>query len=318
MRDLGRSGGVGTADIGDPQDDTRAFRQSLGNFATGVTVITASDGKQRVGITANSFSSVSLDPPLILWSADKKSTSLPTFLKSGHFAINVLSAGQVEVAANFAKSGGDKYAAVDWEPGIEGVPLITGAVAGFECSRFAEHDAGDHIIFIGRVERFRRYERPLLIFAQGRYGLLAEYVEADKAPKSRPLSESTENLFFTQMRDTLQVMSTALRAHRHAEGLNTTETRVLWQAGLIPGATMDTLARRSFLAIDEASEVVATLIERGLLANPANPVLSDAGADKLSALRRRTRSYEIEKLRGVDAADIDGFWRVLEAFRTDS
>ena len=154
---------------GDPAVDSRAFRRSLGVFATGVTVVTARWGEQMVGVTANSFTSVSLDPPLVLWSIDKASTSLPVFMAGTHFAVNVLARDQIALSNHFAKTAPDKFAAIDWTPGAGGVPLIPGAAAVFECRREIEHDAGDHILMVGRVERHARFDRDVLLFHAGKY-----------------------------------------------------------------------------------------------------------------------------------------------------
>ena len=123
-------------------------------FATGVTVVTArgTDG-QLVGLTANSFNSVSMAPPLVLWSLSLASASLPVFATGAHYAINVLAADQVALAAQFAARGVDRWAGVQHQPGISGAPLLAGAAATFECFNRSRHEEGDHVIFVGEVER---------------------------------------------------------------------------------------------------------------------------------------------------------------------
>ena len=172
---------------GIPADDARGFRRALGHFATGVTIITATHEGQLVGVTANSFSSVSLDPPLILWSLGKTSQSLALFQKASHFAVNVLAADQMELASRFARSGADKFAGVTWVAGSAGgAPLFPGTAATFECSTHEFIDAGDHYILLGKVEHYSRAERDLLLFAQGRYGLAVDY--------PAPASDSAEGV----------------------------------------------------------------------------------------------------------------------------
>ncbi|SDG78616.1 flavin reductase family protein [Roseospirillum parvum] len=152
--------------------DSRAFRSALGLFATGVTVVTTGDGGGRTaGMTVNSFSSVSLDPPLILWCLGKGSPSQPVFEAAGHFAVNVLAAGQEALSTQFARPG-DKFAGVDWRPGRFGDPLIEGAIATFECRTTARHDAGDHLILVGQVAHFDHRDGEPLLFFGGRYGRL--------------------------------------------------------------------------------------------------------------------------------------------------
>lgn len=129
------------------------FRAALGMFATGVTIVTArSASGEPVGLTANSFNSVSLEPPLVLWSLNQRSMSIGTFRAATHYAVNVLAAGQQDLALRFAAPVDDRWAGVDWRPGVAGAPLIEGAVAHFECFNKSRYDEGDHVIFVGQVE----------------------------------------------------------------------------------------------------------------------------------------------------------------------
>jgi flavin reductase (DIM6/NTAB) family NADH-FMN oxidoreductase RutF len=129
------------------------FRAALGMFATGVTVVTARTAEGvLVGLTANSFNSVSLDPPLVLWSLSRRSMSLPVFSTGTHYAINVLAAEQQELALRFAAPVGDRWAGTAWRPGVAGAPLIEGAVAHFECFNRSRYEEGDHLILVGQVE----------------------------------------------------------------------------------------------------------------------------------------------------------------------
>jgi flavin reductase (DIM6/NTAB) family NADH-FMN oxidoreductase RutF len=150
--------------------DHRSFRAALGRFATGVTVITTRmpDG-QLAGLTANSFAAVSLDPPLVLWSLKRYAPSLPSFLGSGHFAVNVLEAGQCGLARHFATPRKDKLAATAHSPGLGGCPLLHETLAAFECSTHTTIDGGDHVIFLGRVHRASHRDGEPLIFNCGRY-----------------------------------------------------------------------------------------------------------------------------------------------------
>jgi 3-hydroxy-9,10-secoandrosta-1,3,5(10)-triene-9,17-dione monooxygenase reductase component len=153
--------------------DARDFRSALGCFPTGVCLITtlAPDGR-RVGLTANSFSSVSLDPPMVLWSLSRNASSAPVFRDAEYFAINVLAAGDEEISGHFAKSGEDKFGLFPerFGEGIAGVPMLNGAVATFECHSRHRYYGGDHIIVIGVVERYSHTDRPPLLFHRGKYG----------------------------------------------------------------------------------------------------------------------------------------------------
>lgn len=149
--------------------DSKAFRQCLGKFATGVTVVTCCDSAGNpCGITANSFSSVSLEPPLVLWNIAKVSNSLRAYLEARHFAINVLSAGQRELSTHFARSDHTLFRNVDYSLSDDGAPLLPGVVATFECRTHEVVDCGDHYIIIGEVTAHRSTElEPLLFFSGG-------------------------------------------------------------------------------------------------------------------------------------------------------
>jgi flavin reductase (DIM6/NTAB) family NADH-FMN oxidoreductase RutF len=154
----------------------RSFRDALGGFATGVTVLTtlAPDG-QPVGVTISSFNSVSLQPPLILWSLATDSPRLEAFRRSRHYAVNVLAADQAWISDRFASRDPDRFSGVRSDTGMAGMPLLAGCVAYFECSSEAHYPGGDHIIFVGRVNRFSRREQVApLIFHGGRYRLLGD------------------------------------------------------------------------------------------------------------------------------------------------
>jgi len=147
------------------------YRAALGQFATGVTIVTAQAPDGRLfGLTANSFNSVSLAPPLVLWSLSRQSSSMPGFLAASHYAINVLAADQRLLAERFSRKGIDRFDGVAWRAGLTGAPVIDGAVAVFECSHRSQHDEGDHVIFVGEVAHCRRrVGASPLVFHGGRF-----------------------------------------------------------------------------------------------------------------------------------------------------
>ncbi len=156
--------------------DPMAFRRALGEYVTGVTVITAEGGNgERIGMTMNSFNSVSLDPPLVLFSVARQALSLPALESAKGFAVNVLSQGQQDISGRFAKSQTDKWADVAWTPGYMNAPLLAGAQAHFECAPYATYDGGDHVIFVVRVVRFTTQPKnePLAFF-RGRYSVVGD------------------------------------------------------------------------------------------------------------------------------------------------
>ncbi|WP_374325730.1 flavin reductase family protein [Azonexus sp.] len=159
-----------------PVTDTRALRNALGRFATGIAVVTAidPDGKP-IGLTVNSFSAVSLQPALVLWCLGSNSANLEAFRKASHHAINILAAEQQDLSNRFATWPTDRFAGLPWRGGCGGAPVLEGCCASFEVANASEVPGGDHSIFIGRVERYA--ENPALaplLFHAGQYRRLAE------------------------------------------------------------------------------------------------------------------------------------------------
>ena len=154
-----------------PTFSSAEFRAALGMFATGVTIVTAldADGKP-VGVTANSFNSVSLEPPLVLWSLARKAASMAVFQQGSHYAINILASNQRALAERFGRRAVNRFAGVAFEPGAGGAPVLDGSAAVFECRNRSRYVEGDHVIFVGEVERcaHRAGAHPL-IFHGGRY-----------------------------------------------------------------------------------------------------------------------------------------------------
>jgi flavin reductase (DIM6/NTAB) family NADH-FMN oxidoreductase RutF/2-polyprenyl-6-methoxyphenol hydroxylase-like FAD-dependent oxidoreductase len=158
--------------------DRRDFRNALGQFATGVTVVTTRDEEgRRVGLTANSFSSLSLDPPLLLFCLDRHAPSLPAFLDCGHFAINVLAADQHHLSRQFSTPAEDKFAGVEVVDGPGGVPLLEGVLARFTCRHVERYEGGDHLIFIGEVEEYETFGGEPLVFHSGFYRVATRHPE---------------------------------------------------------------------------------------------------------------------------------------------
>jgi 3-hydroxy-9,10-secoandrosta-1,3,5(10)-triene-9,17-dione monooxygenase reductase component len=213
--------------------DSRALRNALGAFATGVTIVSTRNGEgQDVGITANSFNSVSLNPPMVLWSLSRTALSLPSFQQSPYFAVHVLAADQDDLSRRFATKGADKFQELDVKRGHGNVPLIDGCTARFQCRTAFSYDAGDHIIFVGEVLAFDAYERPPLLFHAGRYALAVEKIDpsAEGAAAPQPANPVEHDFLFGLLG----------RAHNHmyqeiqAElGLGTLSAEHLSELGLL-------------------------------------------------------------------------------------
>jgi 3-hydroxy-9,10-secoandrosta-1,3,5(10)-triene-9,17-dione monooxygenase reductase component len=164
---------MSTEKLYSPDLSPAMLRQAFGSFATGVTVVTARDADGKpVGLTANSFSAVSLEPPLVLWCIALTTPSFAAFRDCSHYAINVLSADQEELSNRFANPSPNKFAGLDYTSGLGDCPLLTGAISSFECSNAHQYPGGDHLILVGRVESYRvNLDAPLLFFGSKYAGL---------------------------------------------------------------------------------------------------------------------------------------------------
>lgn len=153
-----------------PAPESATLRKAMRRFATGVTVVTTRGACGKLeGLTVNSFSTVSLEPPLVLWSLARRAGSFATFVDATHFAVNVLGADQLHLCHHFSARRADKFAGILHRPGIGGCPLLDDTIARFECRRETHFDGGDHVIYIGRVLRTSHGEGDPLIFAGGGY-----------------------------------------------------------------------------------------------------------------------------------------------------
>ncbi len=300
---------------GSPVDDPAAFRRCLGQFGTGVTVITASGPDGLVGMTANSFSSVSLDPPMVLWSAKRGSPSFSAFEGASHFTVNILGADQVQASKHFGKSGPDKFEGMDWAPGAGGAPILKGAVASFECRRVAAHPGGDHVIFVGEVERFARFDRDVLLFVQGRYAVASDHPDSIAAPAKTaadqpagPMNEFLTALLYRAHGE----LSGALEEGRRAEGLTLLQTRVMSAIETLPGRTLDDLLPHLFLGANAARGTLDELITMDLVVDAGGLLrLTTLGIERNRTLLARARTIEARHLQGLAASDIAATRRVL-------
>lgn len=174
--------------------DTREFRNALGSFTTGVTIVTTRDKDGRdVGMTANSFNSVSLDPPMVLWSIAKSSASRPAFTSAEYFAVHILAADQEPLSNVFAKKGADKFAGLNLGRGHGDVPLLDNCAARFECRTAYRYEGGDHEIIVGEVLLFENYDRPSLAFHSGGYAMAVRKPQPPAA--ASPTSNEPESSF---------------------------------------------------------------------------------------------------------------------------
>ncbi|AMO99464.1 flavin reductase like domain protein [Collimonas arenae] len=228
--------------------DQREFRNALGTFTTGVTIITACrpDGT-LVGVTANSFNSVSLDPPLVLWSLAKSSNSLPAFEQAEHWAVHILSHDQDQLATHFSKRGHDKFAGLTIERGLGDVPLLAGCTTRMQCKTAYRYDGGDHIIMVGEVMNFEHSDMPPLVYQRGNYAIATRKELADEAEaliKATASSNGSDENSLSYLLGTAYFqMYGKLRAFGAEHGLNDTEFFVLNALAARQGRSLEELNR---------------------------------------------------------------------------
>ena len=302
---------------GDPALDARSFRRCLGTFATGVTVITAQSGDQRAGVTANSFSALSLNPPLILWCINRSARSFPVFRDATHFAVNVLAASQIEVSQCFASAEADRFARTQWRPGADGAPLLDGVVAHFECSTEAQYDGGDHTIVIGRVRRFSYFDGPVLVFAQGRYGVAEDHpnLRRERTPTANePGDVMQDSPTLRLLFHALHFMHAEFEQSRLGEGLTIPQIRVLNGLYDKPGLSVQQLSERMYLGPRDAEDAVGELIECGDVVRVEGGLLdlTPAGRVRRETIRRKIREFEKLFLADIPESEIAIGRRFLE------
>ncbi|WP_027852904.1 p-hydroxyphenylacetate 3-hydroxylase reductase component [Marinobacterium litorale] len=257
--------------------DSHAFRRALGNFATGITIVTAqAPNGDKIGLTVNSFNSVSLDPPLVLWSLDKRSAdSLSVIQSADHFAINVLAANQLDLSNHFARPQTDKFANIDYSEGPGRAPLLDACAARFHCALHETIDAGDHWILLGRVLAFDDFGRSPLLYHQGAYSLVLPHPRVEKnlaAQATLPgLEKYLENNLLYLMLQAVNAYQTSYLPKQQALGLSVSEARVLILLSVIPDAGLERLQRESSLPGSEIREAVENLHASGLLESTTAP-----------------------------------------------
>jgi 3-hydroxy-9,10-secoandrosta-1,3,5(10)-triene-9,17-dione monooxygenase reductase component len=281
-----------------PAIDKKEFRSALGAFATGVTIVTTCHEGVDVGLTANSFNSVSLEPPMVLWSLGKTSLSLPHFAAASHFAVHVLSDDQEPLSARFATRGADKFGGVAFHRGHHDLPLLSGCVARFQCRKLFEYEGGDHVIFVGEVVAFDHACKQPLLFHGGRYAVAAVRKEADLPKASADTSEESLGYLITRAYFGLRAP-----AMRHAE-----ERGIGWADRYLLGALLDVDGRGlqeindliAYMGLKATAESVQRLVQDGYLtttrASDAGEVLwlTEAGRQYCLSTIARTRAAEAE------------------------
>ena len=304
----------------DPRTNTDNYRRCLGEFGTGVTVVTTCVGERFYGMTANSFSSVSLEPPLVLWSVKRSSQSFDAFELASHFTVNILASDQIVLSRHFGKPGEDKFSTVAWEPGIHAGPVLSNAAASFECRRVAAYDGGDHLIIVGEVERFARSDREVLLFVQGRYGVAREHPEAlaafaDKQTRDNQVSAPgpTNDLMAGLMYRAYGALSIQMERIQRLEGLNPVKGRLMGAIATYPGRTLEELSPELFLGMRTAERNIEEMREAGIvsISDKGELELTELGHAKLKKISAEIEYREIEMMAGLDKGDISATRRLL-------
>ncbi|CRL97526.1 MULTISPECIES: p-hydroxyphenylacetate 3-hydroxylase reductase component [Pseudomonas] len=298
--------------------DPRAFRRALGNFATGVTVVTAADASGRkVGVTANSFNSVSLDPPLVLWSIDKRSSSHGVFEEASHFAVNVLAADQIDLSNNFARPKDDRFAEIAYEPGEGGAPVFADCAARFHCEKYQQVDGGDHWIMIGKVVAFDDFGRSPLLYHQGAYSMVLPHTRMTRRDESQPPSSHFQgrlnhNLYYL-MTQAVRAYQSSYQPRQLSTGLRTSEARMLMVLENDARLSAGDLLREVAMPVREIDDAVANLKRKGLVDDDEHGVrLTAAGIEQTEDLWAIAREQQDKVFAEFSQDQIDTFKTVLK------
>jgi 3-hydroxy-9,10-secoandrosta-1,3,5(10)-triene-9,17-dione monooxygenase reductase component len=304
-----------------PALDPRQFRNALGAFATGVTVVTTVDAQGRdVGLTANSFNSVSLDPPLVLWSLGKQSSSMTAFAEASYFAVHLLGFGQRDLSERFSSKVADRFEGLPLTRGAGGVPLLEGCAGRFVCQTEYRYEGGDHVIFVGRVLAVEMSERAPLLYVRGSYSAamtmdkkqaLARSLQADGLQGSY----SEEGLFYLNNRlheQLLHRMRPALRAEGFEQDAQYLVCKLLAASG---GLTHAELAELCALREDPIDErLVGDLQARGLVLHDGvtgRLQLSAEGQMRLGRALEVVRSVEADAVASLSEGELAGLRAAL-------
>jgi 3-hydroxy-9,10-secoandrosta-1,3,5(10)-triene-9,17-dione monooxygenase reductase component len=285
--------------------NVKAFRKALGSFATGVTIVTTCDADGNdVGVTANSFNSVSLDPPLVLWSLSKKARSISAFTNAEHFAVHVLSADQESLSDRFARTGSRKFEGLQTSRGPGGIPLLEGCAARFQCATTYHYEGGDHVIIVGRVLDFDHTEAVPLVFHGGRYALASRKDPGVGRGGRRDGDEEgfIEELLPYQISRAHHQIMARMRALIRPMGLALDEYFVLATLVVTDGAELARL-RRLFdstgITVDET--LLERLADRGLVnARAAHYFLTAQGRDLVVHGLAAAKAVESDAIEGLD------------------
>jgi len=292
--------------------DARSLRTALGAFATGVTIVTTRGlDTDDVGLTANSFSSVSLEPPMVLWSLSKSSSSIEAFRGAAHFAVHVLSSAQETLSTRFASKGIDKFAGVPVDRGPDGVPMLRDCAARFTCRTVHQYEGGDHVIFVGEVLELLSSAVPPLVFHGGRYSMVFQReAEEPVLPDEVGSRLSSNDLLYHVSRAYFRLREKAIqeRGRRRWSG---DEYAALSLLGREDGLSATEIALRSEArGRTITSETLARLATRGLINatdagdGQSKVTLTPGGREAMIEMVAMLKSSEAEILETFDRSEV--------------
>jgi flavin reductase (DIM6/NTAB) family NADH-FMN oxidoreductase RutF/DNA-binding MarR family transcriptional regulator len=297
--------------------DPRAFRRALGNFATGVTIMTAAVAGRKVGVTANSFNSVSLDPALILWSIDKRSTSYDVFNDASHFAVNILAADQIDLSNQFARPNDDKFAGIEYEEGVGGAPLFSDCAARFQCELHRQVDGGDHWILIGKVVAFDDFGRSPLLYHQGAYSMVLPHTRINQKAEGGVASSAfqgrlSENLYYL-MTQAVRSYQVDYQPKQLSSGLRTSEARMMMVLEGDSGMDTTALQREVDMPMREIEQSIEILKRKGLVSEgtAGHFPLTPAGIEQTDALWRIAMEQQGRVFSDLSSEQLETFKMVL-------
>lgn len=291
--------------------DPKSLRSALGNFATGVTIVTTNYDGKNVGLTANSFNSVSLDPPLVLWSLAKKSSNIDAFTNADLFAVHILGSDQESLSNRFATPGIDKFAGVDFETGNHGVPLLRDCAARFECRTAYRYDGGDHIILVGEVLALEQSEKEPLLFHRGKYARKTASKISDADGNRRDLNYLLARAYF--------MMTDGIRISAMKQGLSQVDhyaMSVLLKGGPATFEDINTMLAASGWEWTDTD--LQRLTTSGFIAkqNDGEISLTEGGREAMIGLFAQAKAMEADAQKVFSPLELDHLrsllWQLLE------
>lgn len=288
------------------------FRQVLGTFATGVTVVTAMSSKgELAGLTANSFTSVSLDPPLILWCLANSSDNLGIFQTARYFAVNILAADQKDISTHFAKKQKHKFESVQYQSGRGGVPLLDGCVSWLQCRTITQYVVGDHHVFIGEVEQIDASGKEALLYHQGDYAMSLPLPDTDtpQTVTSRQY-RSIEVDLYTLLVQAIQVYQEQFESKQLQLAGNKYEARLLMLLYEPGKHGIEDLSSKIQIPKSETESILADLATNGLIKSRSfegGVELTASGREKARLLWNLAKQHETDALALLSKGQEDAF-----------